>query len=130
MELTILLSKVFGIYFVVVGLMLVLHRGLFKSVVSSFAETPALRFMMGLIMLIGGIFLIVSHQDWSNFASGFISVLGWLVAVKALVYMNLSNNAVRRWTGWYKVGGVYGLVAGLLYIALGLYLTNFAFAWF
>jgi len=130
MELTILLSKVFGIYFLVMGLFLVFHRGWFKTVVSSFAEMPALRFMMGLVMLIGGLFLIVSHQDWSSFAAGFISFLGWAVAVKALLYMNLTNNGVRRWTGWFKVGGAYGLVAGLLYIALGLYLTNFGYAWF
>jgi len=130
MELTILLSKVFGIYFVAMGLFLVLHRGMFKTVVSAFAEAPALRFMMGIIMFISGVFLIVSHQDWSSFASGFISFLGWAVAVKALLYMNLSNNGVKRWTGWFKVGGAYGLAAGLLYVALGLYLTNFGFAWY
>ena len=130
MELTILLSKVFGIYFLAMGLFLIFHRGFFNTVVSSFAETPALRFVMGLIMLIGGLFLIVSHQDWSNFVAGFISFLGWAVAVKALLYMNLSNNGVRRWTGWFKVGGVYGLLAGLLYVALGFYLTNFGYAWF
>src|SRR3989338_4766292 len=130
MELTILLSKVFGIYFLVMGVFLLFRRGFFKSVVVAFVEAPVLRFMMSIIMLIGGLFLIVSHQDWSGFAPGFISLLGWVVTVKALVYMNLSNNAVRKWTGWFKVGGMPGLAAGLLYIALGLYLTNFGYAWF
>ena len=130
MELTILLSKVFGVYFLVMGVFLLFRRGWFKTVVTAFIEAPALRFMMGLIMLVGGLFLILSHQDWSSFAPGFISFLGWAVTLKALLYMNLSNSGVRKWTGWYKMGGVHGLIAALFYIAVGLYLTNFAFAWF
>ncbi len=128
MELTILLSKVFGIYFLVMGALLLLRRGMFKSVVTAFAEAPALRFMMGLILFIGGIFMVVSHQDWSSFSAGFVSFLGWAVGVKGLLYMNLSNGAVKKWAGFAKLNGPYAWVAGLLYIALGLYLTNFAFA--
>lgn len=131
MELTILLSKVFGIYFVVMGIFMVSRRGWFKAVVTAFVESPALRFMMGIIMLFGGVFMIVSHQDWSNFSSGFISFLGWAVAVKAVLYMNLSNNMVKK-LSWAKVQGTYGWVAGLLCLALGLYLLNFSFdfGWF
>jgi hypothetical protein len=130
MELTILLSKVFGIYFVIVGLFLILRQGHFRSIVVLFVEEPVLRFMMGIIMLIGGLFLVVSHQDWSDFNAGFISLLGWLVLFKALLYLNLSNSAVRKWTGWFKIKGVAGTVAGLVYIALGVYLANFAFGLF
>jgi hypothetical protein len=130
MELTILLSKVFGIYFLVMGIILLFRRGFFKSLVSLLVEEPALRFTMGVIGFIGGLFMIVSHQDWSNFAAGVISALGWIIAVKSLLYMNLSNSGVRKWVGWYKLGGVHGLIAALIYLALGLYLSNFAMSWF
>ena len=129
MELTILLSKVFGIYYLVIGLLMVLRRGWFKSVVNAFMDAPALRFMMGIIMLFGGLFILVSHQDWSSFSSVFISFLGWAVTVKGLLYMNLSNNAAKK-LAWMKSSNKYGWIVGLLALALGLYLTNFAFSWF
>jgi hypothetical protein len=130
MELTILLSKVFGIYFLVMGIIVLFRRGFFKSLVNVIVEEPALRFTMGVIGFIGGLFMIVSHQDWSNFAAGVISALGWIIAVKSLLYMNLSNSGVRKWVGWYKLGGAHGFVIALIYIALGLYLSNFAMGWF
>lgn len=126
MELTILLSKVFGLYFIIIGVILLFRRGHFRSIVNLFVEEPVLRFMMGVIMLIGGLFLVVSHQDWSNFSAGLISLMGWLVLLKALFYINLSNSTMRKWTGWYKIGGIYGLIAALVYIALGIYLVNFS----
>jgi uncharacterized membrane protein len=127
MELTILLSKVFGLYFLIIGVILLFRRSFFRTVVNMFVEEPALRFMMGVIMLLGGLFFVVSHQDWSDFNTGFISLLGWLVVIKALFYLNLSNGAMRKWVSWYKMGGVHGLIAALVYIALGVYLVNFSF---
>ncbi|MBX4181304.1 hypothetical protein KW807_00370 [Candidatus Parcubacteria bacterium] len=130
MELTILLSKVFGIYFIVMGFILLFRRGFFRSIVNLFVEEPALRFVMGIIMLFAGLFMVLTQQDWSTFATGVISFLGWALIVKALLYMNLSNSGVRKWVSGFKVHGAYGLVAGLLALLLGLYLTNFAMGWY
>lgn len=129
MELTILLSKVFGIYFLVVGAMMLLHRGYFRTISKNFVEEPMLRFLIGAIMLIGGIFLVVAHQDWNTLPAAFISLLGWLTILKALLYMNLSNSGVRAWVnGVYKIGYLWW--GALLMIGLGLYLTNFAYGWY
>ncbi|MEK7147766.1 MAG: hypothetical protein AAB758_00550 [Patescibacteria group bacterium] len=129
MDLTILLSKVFGIYYVMIGVFMLIRRGWFKSVITQFVEEPALRFMIGILMFFGGIFMIVSHQDWSNFSSGFISFLGWAVTVKGILYMNLSNNAFRK-MAWIKANGKYGWILGLISLALGIYLLNFAYTLF
>ena len=127
MELTILLSKVFGIYFLAIGVFMLFRRGWMKSVVNMFVEEPALRFVMGIIMFIGGLFVVVSHQDWSTFPSGFISAMGWAILIKALLYLNLSNAAVRKWIKWFNINGTSGLIWSLIVIGLGLYLTNFGF---
>lgn len=127
MELTILLSKVFGLYFLIIGVILLFRRGYFRTVVNSMIEEPALRFITGVLMLIGGLFFVVSHQDWTDVNTRIISILGWLVVIKSLFYLNMSNSGTRKWVSWYKVGGVHGFIAALVYIVLGLYLTNFAF---
>ncbi len=126
MELTILLSKVFGIYFTVMGVFLLFRRSYFRSIVNLVVEQPALRFMVGIIMFIASVFVIVSHQDWSSFNAGFISFLGWAGAVKSLLYMNLPNHAIKK-LAWLKTSGTYGWIVSVLCIVLGLYLLNFAF---
>ena len=127
MELTILLSKVFGLYFTIMGVLLLFRRSYFRHVVTMMAEQPALRFITGVLMLLGGLFFVVSHQDWSDINTRIISVLGWLVVIKSLFYLNSSNSAMKHWTSWHKIGGAYGAIVALVYIVLGAYLVNFSF---
>ena len=130
MELTILLSKVFGIYFLIVAVVMFIRHNYMKTLLSSFIEQPMLRFLMGSVILLGGIFLVVSHQDWSTLPAAFISLLGWLTMAKGVLYMSLSNRAVQKWVNFMYHKGGYGWWGSFLALALGLYLTNFVFAWF
>lgn len=126
MELTILLSKVFGIYFLLVGLTMLIHHSHLKAISRNFVEEPMMRYLFGAFMLMGGIFLVVAHQDWSTTPSSFISLLGWLTIIKALLYMNLSNSGARKWiNGAYKIG--YAWWGSFLVLALGAYLLNFGY---
>jgi hypothetical protein len=127
MDLTILLSKVFGIYFILVSFVIILRHSFLKSILKNFVEEPMLRFLIGSLMLIGGIFIIVSHQDWSSLPSSFISLIGWLTTIKALLYMSLSNNAVRKWVNSFYIKGYYQVWAPLLALGLGLYLLNYGY---
>jgi hypothetical protein len=127
MELTILLSKVFGLYFLIMGVLLLFRRSYFRHVVNMMTEQPALRFITGLMMLFGGLFFVVSHQDWSDVNARIISILGWMVLIKSLFYLNSSNSTMKHWTSWQKIGGAYGAIVALVYIALGLYLANYSF---
>ena len=129
MELTILLSKVFGIYLVVMGFIMMVRRDYFKSMVGNIAEAPATRLMIGVIMFIAASFLVVSHQRWGSLAEGLISFLGWLMLLKALLYINLSAEGVKTWIAKFNVDGRYRW-GGLLAILVGLYFLNFGFGFF
>src|SRR3989344_3486023 len=131
MELTILLSKVFGIYLVVMGLTMFFRRDHFMFIVNTFPNERVLRFFVGIIMFIAGVFLILTHNDWSSFPSGLISLLGWMMTLKALVYMNLSDRAIKKWVGLVNVPGRY-IWGSIISVLLGVYLLNFSFGlnWF
>ena len=130
MELTILLSKVFGIYFILVAVVMILRRGMLKSILADFDSAPMMRFLFGAFMLIGGLFIVVAHQDWTTTPAAFITLIGWLTVLKALLYMTISNSGVRKWVGWFYGKGWYGVWGPLLTLALGLYLTNFGYGWY
>jgi len=131
MELTILLSKVFGIYLITMGLVMIIRRDHFMFIVNTFPEERLLRFMVGIIMFVAGVFLILQHNDWSSLPAGLVSLLGWMMALKALVYMNLSDRAIKKWIGLVNVPSRY-IWGGLISILLGIYLINFSFGlgWF
>jgi hypothetical protein len=130
MELTILLSQAFGIYFLIVGVIMLVRYKYIKGLLSSFVENPMLRFLIGAFILLGGIFIVLAHNDWETVPAIFISLIGWLTLVKGILYMSLSNGLVQKWVHIMYGKWGYGWWGSLLAIALGLYLTNFGFAWY
>ncbi|MDO8565500.1 MAG: hypothetical protein Q7R67_02685 [bacterium] len=126
MELTILLARVFGVYFLMMGLIMLVRRQHFLSVLNSLPELPAVRFMMGIFLFIGGNFLIQTHHDWSTGPKIIVSLLGWVMIVKSLVLINLSESGIRKWVKMVS-GGRYR-ISGVLALVVGIYLLNFGFA--
>jgi hypothetical protein len=127
MELTTLLSQVFGIYFIVIALIMLIRRQYLKTVLASFADEPMLRFMMGILMLLGGIFLVVSHNEWSSLQASLISLIGWLSMVKSVLYLSLSRESLSKWMNWYYLEHGYGWWGIVVALVLGVYLTNAGF---
>lgn len=126
MELTVLLSKVFGIYLIVVGLECILKQKLFTSIIKTFAEQRVLRFFVGVIVFIAGLFVILSHNLWGNLQECIISLLGWALAVKGLFYMTLTDKALRGWLKFVSSKTRITL-SGLFAVILGAYLAGIGF---
>lgn len=126
MELTILLSKVFGIYLIIGGLAYTMRQRYFMSVVRDFVEHKMLRYIIAISELVAGLFLIMTHNVWESWPEGIVSLVGWMLAVEGAFYMLAPDSWVRKMLrifnkrGWYLAGGIISLL-------LGLYLVNFGF---
>jgi hypothetical protein len=125
MELTILLSKVFGIYLIIGGLACLIRQKWFMSVVHNFVEEKLLRLVVAIAELVAGLFLIFNHNIWSSFGEGLVSLFGWMMALEGALYLFLSDKAVRKLIGffnkkgWYTFGGVLSIVLGIYLIRIG-----------
>jgi hypothetical protein len=126
---TILLSQVFGLYFIIVGAAIVIRRRYFLPVFGAFIEERLTRAIVALIELLAGLFLVVMHNDWSSMPAAIISLLGWITAVEGSAYLLLSDEFVEKMfralntTSWY-------VVSGLLSVLGGLYLAGYGFGLF
>jgi hypothetical protein len=126
---TILLSQVFGLYFIIVGAAIVIRRRYFLPVFGAFIEERLTRAIVALIELLAGLFLVVMHNDWSSMPAAIISLLGWITAVEGSAYLLLSDEFVEKMfralntTSWYAV-------SGLLSVLGGLYLAGYGFGLF
>jgi len=61
-ETSLFLAKVFGLYFVVISLFMLLRKEIFIARITDLLESSASRMVMAFMTLVIGILLIVSHN--------------------------------------------------------------------
>lgn len=126
MDLTLLLSQVLGIYFIIGGIAIWRQRSCFIPVVGSFVEERLLRFIVGSIEMIAGLFVVLTHNVWSTLPEMIVSFVGWMMVIEGALYLIASDATLKKlidtlnrpW--WYTFGA-------LLVFVVGVYLTSFGF---
>jgi hypothetical protein len=81
-------ARVFGPFLVIVPSIVIgrLSQDM-GAVMEAFFGNPALVWIMGALLLFGGIFIIAQHQYWSSVAAVIISLFGWLLALRGLALL-------------------------------------------
>lgn len=129
MELTILLAKVFGLYLIISGAVIMVRQRYFIPVVGTFVEERFLRLVLAAGELLVGLFLIIGHNDWTSWPAGIISLFGWWIILESLAYLVLPDALIEKLIrsfnipSWYTGGGIFAIV-------IGAYLALFGFGWF
>jgi len=54
---------------------------------SSFFDNPMMVWMVGAMLLLGGLLIIAHHQYWSGLSAILISLLGWILALRGVVLL-------------------------------------------
>ncbi len=126
METTLFLAKVFGLYLLVMGVAVPLRRKVLGAMAAAFADSPPAVYLASVLALILGLVLVVSHNIWVAGWPLAITLLSWLVLLKALAFLLLPFDATARAVGWFNRPGCF--VAGAaVSIALGLFLAGKGF---
>lgn len=126
MELTILFEQVFGIYLILTGSLILIKQEHIVSVGRFFGKDYALRFSMGALVTLGGLFMALSYRDWSTTATAIITLVGWLVLVKGIVLLLLSDKQINQLMGSFMKSHAY-MAWGLVAVVLGAYLALLGF---
>jgi hypothetical protein len=126
METTILLSKVFGLYLVIIGIIIMIRKTYTISVVSTFVEERFSRLTLACIELLAGLFLVTIHFDYSNLAGGIISTIGVVAIIESIMYLSMSDSTLNRFIRTLNTPSMY-ILGGLASVAVGLYLLQYAY---
>jgi len=125
MDLTTLLSQVFGIYLIIGGVSIWYRRRYFVPVLGAFAHDPLLRLIVGTMELVAGLFLVLTHNIWSSAAASIVTLFGWMLVLEGALYMIASDKFVERMfsmlnrPAWFVFGGIFAIVTGLYLVASG-----------
>jgi len=126
MDISIFLAKVFGLYFIIMGLAVLKNRGGLNEMISELVNNSSRRLMDGFLILIIGILLVVSHNIWAGGWKILITILGWLTLLKGILRLFLSNEQFAKVVNKFSNPSFY-MWSGVISVVLGIYLAYIGF---
>ncbi|MGH9775820.1 MAG: hypothetical protein ACRD50_12825 [Candidatus Acidiferrales bacterium] len=92
---TTFLSKLIGLYCVLVSLAMLIHKQATLEMVASLHQNPALMFILGLFAMVAGLAMVLGHNIWSGgVLPVVVTVIGWASLMKGLLYLFLTPEGV------------------------------------
>jgi hypothetical protein len=80
-------ARVLGPYLVIVPGIIVARLSMVAALARHFFSNPALVWIIGALMVFGGIFVIANHQFWRGASAILISLFGWFLGLRGLALL-------------------------------------------
>lgn len=80
-------ARVLGPFIVIVPSIAVVKFPEAVALAPAFFADPALVWIMGALMLFGGIFVVANHQVWRGASAILISLFGWILILRGLALL-------------------------------------------
>lgn len=126
MNLTLVLARGWGLALIFLGVIAIARRHYLLSVYPVIVPERLTRILFSAFALIGGLLLAVYDTLWQTLPSTLISLIGWIVAAEALMYLALPDQQLAKLIGIINKPPAY-IAAGLVAIAIGAYLAIVGF---
>ena len=125
---TIFLSKLIGLYCIVVGLAMVAHKQATLEMVRALLQNAPLLWLVGVMALGVGLAMVLGHNVWKGGALPVVvTLVGWLSLLKGLHLLFMpSDAAVRFFLGVLHYGQMFYFYVAIDLI-IGVYLTYAGF---
>lgn len=120
---TIFLSRLIGLFSLVLGLAELMHKPAMVKIAAELVNAPALLFILGMVTLLAGLAMVLAHNVWTGGATPVIVTLaGWVLLIRGFILVAISpSRAVGLLEALHFADFYYVYVA--MPLILGLYLT-------
>ena len=120
---TIFLSRLLGLFLLIVSLSLFLRRPEVLAIMSALIQDGPLLLILGMAALVAGLAMVLTHNIWSGGALPVVVTLfGWIILLRGLVLLMLPHEMIVRLFEMSRLGDFFIIYAAIPLI-LGLYLT-------
>lgn len=89
---TAFLSKLVGLYVVVIAIAVVVNKQMMVATVTGLFQDPAVVVISGVMALGIGLAIVLGHNVWSGTAAIIVTIIGWLSLLKGLALLLLPAN--------------------------------------
>jgi hypothetical protein len=95
MDVSIFLARVIGLYLILVCSPLLLNHKKFLPVLRETVENAPIMLFSGVMAVVFGILILVTHNVWTADWRVLITLTGWMALIKGMVRFVLPDQAVR-----------------------------------
>lgn len=126
MILSIFLAKTIGLYLVIISAAFMLKAEEFKPMMLEMVKNPSLVSFSGILALIFGILIVVSHNVWVMDWRVIITLLGWLTLLKGVMRLFYPEFVMKKATKCVESKTSYNTMM-LITLLIGLVLLYFGY---
>ncbi len=123
MDVTILVSKILGIYCVLAGLFLIFKGKSLPHMLKDFFDHPAMLYLTGVILVFLSSMYLIQYNIWDGTYKTLITVVAWATMLKGVMYIffpeMLNDMAVKKYKNYFVVYGVLAILAGFYLFFVG-----------
>ena len=121
---TLFLSRLIGLYCILVGLSMMTHSQATVETVTAVLQNPSMTLILGVITLAAGLAMVLAHNIWSGGTLVVVvTLVGWMALVKSLFFLFLPPEMETRLflqqLHYQQLFHLYGAIS----LAPGVYLT-------
>jgi len=122
METSLFLAQLIGPVLIVIGVGLLLKQTEFREMATDFLSSRALIFVSGLLTLVVGLAIVLTHNVWEFNWPVIITILGWLSIFGGVFRILFPDSVQSMGTSMLDKPAVM-TVSGAIQIVLGLWLS-------
>jgi uncharacterized membrane protein len=118
MELSIFLAKLFGLYFLIAGGIIMMRQRSFMPIFTEILGSRPLLLILGVAELLAGLAIVIAHPIFTATWQGLLTLVGAWMAVEGIIYLAMPYTKVGRLMRqfntptWYTSGGLVAIVMG------------------
>jgi hypothetical protein len=125
MQTSIFIARLIGPVMITAGLAVLLNRQSFDALAGEFLASRALMFLGGLMVMLGGLAIILTHNVWTSDWRVIVTLFGWLLIAAGAIriieppFLYAGARAFLRHRATAMIAGLVWLVIGIVFSLLG-----------
>ncbi len=126
MDLSIFLAQLFGLYFLIAGVVVMFRQRSFMHIMTDLLGSRGLLMIVALCQLFAGLALVLAHPIFTANWQGLITLIGIWIMVEAVFYMTMPYTRLVKVVKMFS-SSTWFTSGGLVSIVMGAYLTGKGF---
>lgn len=126
MVISIVLAQILSIYFIVIGIAMLLNRKFYQNAKLDLYRTESIYMISSFFTLLLGILMVTFHNIWVKDWPVIITIIGWVTFVKAIIRLLIPRHFI-QWKEALIQNDNYYYIIKILAIILGLVLAYYGF---
>ncbi|KTD35862.1 Integral membrane protein (PIN domain superfamily) [Legionella nautarum] len=120
-----IIAQIAGLYLLIMSIIMLVRRDTYRQFVAHLKPSSGLIIMTASFALIIGLFIIVIHNRWVFEPDVVITLLGWIITIKSILWLAIPEQMLAFTRGLYRSNWYYVFIVILALIGIFLILKGF-----